>query len=104
MDENHPENIKESLEQPEAKARHFADLSLMEVVGMLVAHPLATLGALQEILQQESAYHTVAAGSGPGASTGSLPMVSIRPAEEIDWQRYLPTIYLGGLILLGLVG
>src|SRR5258708_7739085 len=102
MDEIHAENFTENLEQPADTPRSFADLSLMEVVGMLLVHPLATLDALQEMLRRENVYQAVS--SARVVAGGSPAMVSVRPAQEIDWQRYLPTIYLGGLILLSLIG
>src|SRR2546423_1479624 len=100
MDEIHAENFTENLDQPADTPRSFADLSLMEVAGMLLVHPLATLDALREMLRRENSYHAVA--SARVVAAGSLPVVSVRPSQEIDWQRYLPTIYLGGLLLLSL--
>src|SRR5689334_15297027 len=96
MDEIRAEDSISSPEQVESTPRPFGDLSLLEVVGMMAAHPLATLVALRDMLRQENAYHAVAGG--PSLAARSLLMVDRRPGQEIDWQRYLPTLYMGGLL------
>src|SRR5258708_37134710 len=98
------QNAQSTSTPLEPITRDFQELSLAEVVGQLVRHPVQAVTAMRQTLQRPVPSGTAGEDLPILAVGRSAPRGAAAPKPHFGWQTLQPLLASGSAFLLALVG
>src|SRR5258707_154627 len=98
------QNAQDTATALEPAPRDFQELSLAEVVGQLVRHPVQAVTAMRQTLQRPLQGGTAGEDLPILAVGRSAPKGAAAPKPAFDWQTLQPLLASGSAFMLALLG